>query len=140
MSTTTMPEKTHQGRAIKRLREILHVKQEVIASALNISQQSVSLLENRETVEPEQLELIAQTLRVPVDVIKNYTEEAAVSYINNFHDNSVSHLIGHNGTYNFNPIEKWMEAMEEIKRLNEALLQEKEAQIALLKSFLAGKK
>lgn len=37
-----MAETVHQGRAVKRLREILQVKQETIAEALGISQQSVS--------------------------------------------------------------------------------------------------
>ncbi|SFW80292.1 helix-turn-helix transcriptional regulator [Chitinophaga sancti] len=135
-----MPEKVHQGRAVKRLREILHVKQDVLADALNISQQSVSLLETKETIEPEQLELIAKTLKVPVDAIKNFNEDAAVNYINTFHDNSVSHVIGNYGTYNFNPIDKWLEALDENKKLSAALLKEKDEKIALLEKMLAEKK
>jgi DNA-binding transcriptional regulator YiaG len=52
MITTTMPEKTHHGRAVKRIREILRIKQEVLADALGISQQSVSDLEKKETIDP----------------------------------------------------------------------------------------
>ena len=140
MTITSMPEKVHQGRAVKRLREILHVKQDVLADALNISQQSVSLLETKETIEPEQLELIAKTLKVPVDAIKNFNEDAAVNYINTFHDNSVSHVIGNYGTYNFNPIDKWLEALDENKKLSAALLKEKDEKIALLEKMLAEKK
>lgn len=84
-----MPEKVHQGRAVKRIREILQVKQETLAAELGISQQSVSLLETKETIDPETLEQIAKTLKVPVDSIKNYNEEAAVSFVSSFHDNSV---------------------------------------------------
>ena len=140
MITTPMPEKVHQGRAVKRIREILQVKQETLASELGISQQSVSLLETKETIDPETLEQIAKTLKVPVDAIKNYNEEAAVSFVSSFHDNSVSHVIGNYGAYNFNPIEKWTEALDEIKRLNAALIKEKDEKIALLEKMLDEKK
>jgi transcriptional regulator with XRE-family HTH domain len=140
MITTNMPDKVHQGRAVKRIREILQVKQETLAAELGISQQSVSLLETKETIDPETLEQIAKTLKVPVDAIKNYNEEAAVSFVSSFHDNSVSHVIGNYGTYNFNPIEKWTEALDEIKRLNAALIKEKDDKIAILERLLEVKK
>jgi transcriptional regulator with XRE-family HTH domain len=88
-----MPEKVHQGRAVKRIREILQVKQETLASELGISQQSVSLLETKETIDPETLEQIAKTLKVPVEAIRNFNEEAAVNIIaNTFQDESVACL------------------------------------------------
>ncbi|WP_081154712.1 helix-turn-helix transcriptional regulator [Niastella vici] len=135
-----MPEKVHQGRAVKRIREILQVKQETLASELGISQQSVSLLETKETIDPETLEQIAKTLKVPVDAIKNYNEEAAVSFVSSFHDNSVSHVIGNYGTYNFNPIDKWVEALEKNEKLYEALLKSEREKSALLEKMLEEKK
>lgn len=135
-----MPEKVHQGRAVKRIREILQVKQETLASELGISQQSVSLLETKETIDPETLEQIAKTLKVPVDAIKNYNEEAAVSFVSSFHDNSVSHVIGNYGTYNFNPIDKWVEAIDKNEKLYEALLKSEREKIALLEKMLEDKK
>ena len=81
MTTTHMPEKVHQGRAVKRIREILQVKQETLASELGISQQSVSLLETKETIDPETIEKIAEVLKVPVDAIKNFDDTAAVNFI-----------------------------------------------------------
>jgi transcriptional regulator with XRE-family HTH domain len=135
-----MPEKVHQGRAVKRIREILQVKQETLAAELGISQQSVSLLESKETIDPETLEQIAKTLKVPVDSIKNYNEEAAVSFVSTFHDNSVSHVIGNYGTYNFNPIEKWVEAIDKNEKLYEALLKSEREKIALLEKMLGEKK
>lgn len=140
MITTPMPEKVHQGRAVKRIREILQVKQETLASELGISQQSVSLLETKETIDPETLEQIAKTLKVPVDAIKNYNEEAAVSFVSSFHDNSVSHVIGNYGTYNFNPIDKWVEALEKNEKLYEALLKSEREKVALLEKMLGDKK
>lgn len=133
-----MPEKVHQGRAVKRIREILQVKQETLASELGISQQSVSLLETKETIDPETLEQIAKTLKVPVDAIKNFDEEAALNIIANTFNESA--FINSTGTFNINPIDKWLEALEEIKRLNAALLNEKDEKIALLEKMLSEKK
>jgi len=39
----------------------------------------------------------------------------------------------------FNPIDKWVEAMEENKKLYEALLKSEREKIALLEKVLAGK-
>lgn len=133
-----MPVKAHHGRAVKRIREIMQIKQDALAVDLNMSQQNVSLLEAKEVIDPETLELIAQKLKVPVDAIKNFNDDAAVQYINTFHDNSVG--VGQvYGEYNFNPIEKWLEAIEENKRLHQALIKEKEEKIALIEKAAAEK-
>lgn len=132
-----MPEKVHQGRAVKRIREILQVKQETLAAELGISQQSVSLLETKETIDPETLEQIAKTLKVPVDAIKNYSEDATINNIQNNSDTSSHNYIIN---YQFNPIDKWLEALEENKKLNAALLKEKDEKIALLEKMLDDKK
>ena len=119
-------EKTiHQGRNVKRFREMLGIKQEGLALELGDewNQRKISLLEQKEVLEPELLEQVAKVLKVPVDAIKNFDEEAAINYINTFNDNSVSHVIGNHGTYNFNPIDKWVTALEENKKLYERLLQ-----------------
>lgn len=136
-------EKTiHQGRNVKRFREMLGIKQEGLALELGDewNQRKVSLLEQKDVIEQELLEQVAKVLKVPVEAIKNFDEEAAVSYINTFQDNSVSHVIGNYGTYNFNPIDKWLEALEENKKLYSALLKEKDEKIALLEKLAAKKK
>lgn len=140
-----MPEKVHHGRAVKRIRELLHIKQEVLADALGISQQSVSVLESKETIEPEQLEQIAKTLKVPVEAIKNFNEEGTIFYIQYNHEgaNSGSGTLGNNLTYhncNFNPLDKYVEAIEENKKLYNALLKEKDEKISLLQKILGEKK
>ncbi|WP_236059476.1 helix-turn-helix transcriptional regulator [Chitinophaga rhizophila] len=143
MTITSMPEKVHQGRAVKRLREILHVKQDVLADALNISQQSVSLLETKETIEPEQLELIAKTLNVPVDAIKNFNEEAQIYNIQHNYEGANPHATSvavSNHYCVFNPLDKWLETLEENKKLTAALLKEKDEKIALLEKLLGEKK
>ena len=140
MTTTNMPEKVHQGRAVKRIREILQVKQETLANELGISQQSVSLLETKETIDAETLEQIARTLKVPVDAIKNFNEEAANNYINTFNDNSTNNgaIIGYHCT--FNPLDKYVEAVEKNEKLYAALVKEKDEKISLLEKLLDEKK
>jgi transcriptional regulator with XRE-family HTH domain len=135
MTTTPMQEKAHNGRAVKRIREILHIKQDVIADALGISQQSISLLESKETIDPETLEQIAKILKVPIDAIKNFIEEAANNFINTFHDHS-----GFNYHCTFNPLDKYVEAVEKNEKLYEALLKSEREKNALLEKMLADKK
>ena len=134
-----MPEKVHQGRAVKRIREILQVKQETLASELGISQQSVSLLETKEAIDPETLEQIAKTLKVPVEAIKNFNEEAAVNIIaNTFQDESVAYAYNYKCT--FNPLDKYVETVEKNEKLYEALLKSEREKIALLEKMLGEKK
>jgi transcriptional regulator with XRE-family HTH domain len=134
-------EKTiHQGRNVKRFREMLGIKQDALAFELNLSQQTVSLLEQKEVIDDKLLDKIAHLLKVPAEAIKNFDEEKAISYINTFNDNSISHVIGNHGTYNFNPIEKWIEVLEENKKLYERLLEGEKEKNALLQKFLNEKR
>ncbi|KEO75240.1 helix-turn-helix transcriptional regulator [Anditalea andensis] len=115
-----MQNKIHQGRNIKRFREMLGIKQEALAHELgeDWSQKKISLLEQRETIESDILRQVSDILRVPVEAIQNFDEEQAVNIISNtFNDQSNGY--NYYPTFNINPFEKWVEAMEEIKRLNE---------------------
>jgi membrane protease subunit (stomatin/prohibitin family) len=54
---------------------------------------------------------------VPVEAIENFDEEQAINIISNtFHREA---FIGNHGTFNINPIEEWIKALEEIKMLHE---------------------
>ena len=125
--------KVHHGRNIKRLREILGIKQEAIAQLLNITQQSFSEMEKRESIKESTLEKVADALKVPTAAIKNMTEEAVMNYINTFND-KVEIENGSFGTnnhcnYSFNPIDKIVE-------LYERMLKEKEEKLALTEKLL----
>ena len=117
----------HQGRSVKRIREILGVKQDQLAIDLGISQQSVSLLEGKEIIDPKMLEDVAKALHVSVEAIKNFDEEATINIISNtfsdFKDNASA--INSNCHLTFNPLEKVIE-------LYERMLKEKDEQIAKL--------
>jgi len=123
--------KIHEGKNIKRLREILGVKQETLATALNMSQQNISLLEAKETIDPTILQDVAKALNVPMDAIKNFSDEQAVNIISNtFSDNHYAAFCNSNFSYNptFNPIDKVVELYErllQVEREKNELLQGK---------------
>jgi transcriptional regulator with XRE-family HTH domain len=135
-------EKTiHQGRNVKRFREMLGIKQEGLALELgdDWNQRKISLLEQKEVIEPELLEQVAKVLKVPVEAIKNFDEEKAVHIISNtFNDSSILNGINYNPT--FNPIDKWIIALEENKKLYERLLQAEKEKIDLLQKLLDNHK
>jgi len=129
----------HQGRNVKRIREILGIKQEALASDLGLTQQAVSQIEQKEALDKDMLEKIADILKVPVDTIKNFNEEAAINIIAttfNSHDNSFAHQC----TFNINPVERWLEALEENKKLYEQLLKAEREKNVLLERMLNERK
>jgi transcriptional regulator with XRE-family HTH domain len=127
-------EKTiHQGRNVKRFREMLGIKQEALAMELgeDWNQRKISLLEQKDVIEEELLTQVAQVLKVPVEAIKNFDEEAAINIVSNtfsdFKDNASA--INHNCDLNFNPIDKIVE-------LYEALIQSEKEKVALLERMI----
>jgi transcriptional regulator with XRE-family HTH domain len=138
MNIATMPEKkVHEGRNIKRIREMLGIKQETLAEELQISQSGVSLLEQKETIDQPMLEAVAKALNVPVEAIRNFDEETAVHNIQNNYDNAIVHA-GPTINYkcSFNPLDKWAEEIAENRRLYERLLQVEKEKIELLQKLL----
>jgi transcriptional regulator with XRE-family HTH domain len=142
---TNMPkeanERVHLGRNVRRLREMLGMKQEGLASELgdDWTQKKVSLLEQKETIEDELLEEVAKALKLPVEAIKNFSEDAAIYNIQNNYDGSNNHGANMNYHYTFNPLDKYVEQVEENKKLYQALLKEKDEKIALLERMFERK-
>jgi transcriptional regulator with XRE-family HTH domain len=140
------PRTVHQGRNVKRFREMLGIKQEALADELggDWSQKKISLVESKETIEPGLLDELAKALKVPSEAIRNFSEDVAINYFNSFHDHSVNQ--GVLGSFNdhssfvINPVEKWLEALEENKRLYEELLKSEREKVAMLERMLAKKK
>jgi len=135
-----MEQKIHQGRNVKRFREMLGIKQEALAFDLgnDWNQKKISMLEQKDVIEDDILGKISHALRIPVEAFQNFDEEQAVNIISNtFNDQSNGY--NYYPTFNVNPTEKWIEALEEIKRLNLELLKAKEDQIKVLEKLLNGK-
>ncbi len=122
MTTATKP--NHIGRKIARIRELRGMKQETLAQELGISQQSVSHIEQSETLDDAKLEEVAKVLGVTEEGLKNFSDEAVFNNINNFHDNSIQN--------NFNPVEKIVE-------LYERLVQAEKDKVTYLEELLKKK-
>jgi len=136
-SHTDKPNQVHQGRNIKRFREMLGWKQEALAYALgdDWSQKRISLLEQKETIEDDILAQVAAILKVPVESIKNFNEESALNIISNtFTSNDTSTLNAINYQPTFNPIDKVVELFEENRKLYEQLLASEREKVEILKS------
>ncbi len=142
MTHTTNNPKIHQGRNVKRFREMLGIKQDALAYELgdDWNQQKISLLEQKETIEANLLRQISDALKIPVEAIENFDEEQAVNIISNtFNTHDQSSGVSIHPITNVNPIEKWLEALDEIKRLNAELLKVKDEQIKLLQHLVENK-
>ncbi|NIJ54602.1 helix-turn-helix domain-containing protein [Dyadobacter arcticus] len=143
MAHTTSNPKIHEGRNLKRFREMLSIKQDHLAFELgeDWNQQKISLLEQREKIDSDILEQVAAILKIPAEAIRNFDEQQAINIISNtfqqFHDQSSG--VNLQPTYNVNPIEKWIEALEENKRLNAELLKAKDDQIKLLERLIGDR-
>jgi transcriptional regulator with XRE-family HTH domain len=123
----------HEGRNVKRLREILGMKQDTLAFELGLSQQAVSQLEQKEALDKDLLEKISAVLKIPVEAIRNFDEEKAINIISNtFHDQAINM----NYQCNFNPLEKFIEQVEKNEKLYEALLQSEREKVSLLEKIL----
>lgn len=137
MSTTEKPK--HIGRNISRLRELKGIKQEALASAIGVSQQTISSIESSEKVDAEKLKLIANELGMSVEAIENFSEENVVNFFNNFYDNSgTNSAFGNNNDnhFTFNPIDKLVEVFEENKSLYKQLIQAEKDKVAYLEKLL----
>ena len=131
MDTATKPK--HIGRNISRIRELRGMKQEALANAIGVSQQSVSNIEGSETVDEEKLQAIAEVLGVSAEAIKNYSDETVLNNIQNNYEGSVINsgpTVNHNCT--FNPLDKVVE-------LYERLIQAEKDKVEYLEKLLKDK-
>ncbi|SPW26286.1 Helix-turn-helix domain [Elizabethkingia anophelis] len=143
MIHTDMPnKKIHQGRNIKRFREMLGIKQDALAYELgeDWNQKKISLLEQKESVEKDILEQVAKILKVPTEAIENFDEEQAVNIISNTasFDNCQQPAFFNNQP-SFNPIDKVVELYDEKIALYERMLKEKDEMMARLERLIEGK-
>lgn len=129
----------HEGRNIKRFREMLGIKQESLAGSLgnDWTQKKISQLEDKIKIEPAILEEVSAAMKIPVEAFQNFDEEQAINVISStFHDSSVGIGNNYQPAFNVNPIEKWMEALEENKKLYERLLSSEQQKVEMLQGLL----
>ncbi|OXB03715.1 helix-turn-helix domain-containing protein [Flavobacterium pectinovorum] len=122
-----MEQKIHQGRNVKRFREMLGIKQEALAFDLgnDWNQKKISMLEQKDVIENDILDQISNALKIPVEAFQNFDEEQAVNIISNtFGDNSIGYQKNDNPI--FNPVEQVLKLHEEKISLYERMLKEKD--------------
>ena len=98
---------------------IIVIKQDALAFDLDMSQQAISLLEQKETLDAHVLEKVAKILGVPEDAIKSFSEETAVPYFNTFNDSSFANSNGAFSPSNctFHPLDKVVELYERMLQI-----------------------
>ena len=132
-----MEQKIHQGRNVKRFREMLGIKQETLAFDLGEewNQKKISMLEQKDVIEINLLNQISDALNIPVQAFQNFDEEQAINFISNtFHD--TQGLINYNPTFNNNPTERLIQLHEEKIELYERMLKEKDEMMARLEKLI----
>lgn len=140
MIHTDMPnKKIHQGRNIKRFREMLGIKQDALAYELgeDWNQKKISLLEQKESVEKDILEQVAKILKVPTEAIENFDEDSVINIISNtFNEGSIANATAENIQCTFNPIDKIVVLYDEKIALYERMLKEKDDMMARLEKLI----
>ncbi|MBH1959946.1 MAG: helix-turn-helix transcriptional regulator [Flavobacteriia bacterium] len=127
-----MEQKVHQGRNVKRFREMLGIKQEALAFDLgdDWNQKKISLLEQKEIIEDPLLKKISELLKIPVEAFQNFDEEQAVNVIANtysfqdFKDNAVAS--GFSYQPSFNPVDKMVELYERMLQQQKEMIEKLE--------------
>ncbi len=130
--TSTPNHKIHEGRNVKRFREMLGIKQDALAADLgdDWNQQKISLLEQKETIDAPLLAKISAALKIPVEAIQNFDEEQAVNVIANtysfqdFKDNAVAS--GFSYQPSFNPLDKMIELYERMLQQQKEMIEKLE--------------
>ncbi|MDW8848603.1 helix-turn-helix transcriptional regulator [Flavobacterium sp. MMLR14_040] len=132
-----MEQKIHQGRNVKRFREMLGIKQEALAFDLgnDWNQKKISMLKQKDVIEDDILDQISHALKIPIEAFQNFDEEQAVNIISNtFSDNSIGYQKNDNPI--FNPVEQVLKLHEEKISLYERMLKEKDEMMVRLERLI----
>jgi len=138
MTHATSNPKIHEGRNLRRFREMLSIKQDALAFEMgeDWNQQKISQLEQKERIDSDILEQVASILKIPAEAIRNFDEEKAVNIIAcNFSGNAVNN----NGVniQHIDPIDKIIQLHEEKIALYERMLKEKDDMMGRLEHLIA---
>jgi len=136
-----METKVHEGRNVKRFREMLGIKQDALAYELGEgwNQQKISLLEQKETIELPLLKQISNAMKVPVEAFQNFDDEQAINIINNTFQDFKDNAIAVSYTSNVHPVEQIIKLHEEKIALYERMLKEKDQMMDRLEKLIKEK-
>ena len=119
MATATIQPAIHEGRNIRRFREMQGIKQEALALILgdDWNQKKISVLESKKMIEPLLLEKLAKALRIPVEALKQFDDETTVTIISD--SVAVKKYDSHPG---INPLEKIVELYERLLKEKDEII------------------
>lgn len=133
-------QKIHQGRNVKRFREMHGIKQEALPFDLgeNWNQKKISLLEQKEVIEDPLLQKISEVLKIPVEAFQNFDEEQTINIIANTFNIDKDAFIGNSKpTFNINPLDEIKRLHDEKIALYERLLKEKDEMMVRLEKLIS---
>ncbi|MBL7769547.1 MAG: XRE family transcriptional regulator [Flavipsychrobacter sp.] len=130
-----MEKKIHHGKNIARFRQMLGMKQDLLASIMgdDWTQIKISRLEAKEEIEEGILDEVSKAMKIPVEAIKNFDEESALSIVTNTFTSQDTSTLNANPYCTFNPLDKVVELFERL------LASEKE-KVELLKQIIEKNK
>ncbi|MFB9109447.1 XRE family transcriptional regulator [Flavobacterium gyeonganense] len=133
-----MEQKIHQGRNVKRFREMLNIKQEALAYNLgeDWNQKKISILEQKDVIEDNLLKQISAVLKIPVEAFQNFDEEQAINIISNTFSDFKDSASAINIQPTFNPIKEVLKLHEEKIALYERMLKEKDEMMVRLEKLI----
>jgi transcriptional regulator with XRE-family HTH domain len=135
--------KVHEGHNVKRFREMRQVKQEALAFDLgdDWNQKKISLLEQKESIDPSILERISKILDVPAEYFQQLDDQHAVNIFGNTVNTNNGSFVntGDAATFNINPLEEIGKLNDEKIALLERMIKEQNEIIARLEKLLEGK-
>jgi transcriptional regulator with XRE-family HTH domain len=143
MMSTATTKKIHEGRNVKRFREMLGIKQDALAADLgdDWNQQKVSLLEQKEAIDPVLLQQISAALKIPAEAIQNFDEDSVINIISNTVNNNDN--ANGNSLFSYyptiNPIDRLVQLHEEKIALYERMLKEKDEMMERLEKLIERK-
>lgn len=137
--------KTHHGHNVRRMREVLGIKQGALAIMLDMPQQTLSDKEAKEIIDDETLDKISKALNVPLKVLQEMKEDPATIIFDHptFAQGSIGSVTGDGigiETQNNNPVDKIIELTNEKVALYERMLELEKEKIAWLEKLLSDKK
>lgn len=97
MGVAFQEEKIHEGKNLKRIREIMGMKQEALGQKCEskFDQRRISEFENSWTIAEPALKELADALGVTVEFIRAFNEEKAIYYIQHNQDSSKQNSLNH---------------------------------------------
>lgn len=147
----------NQGANVRKFRQLLGIKQDILAETIGTTQQTLSLVENRKVIGGKMLRRIAEALNIPVEIIEGM-EENPLSIIvenNTFDEKNTFESGSSNQTQTFvgtkdnnienhnnqqiHPLDKIVEMNKETVSLYERMMTLEKEKSALLEQALKEK-